>query len=257
MLPNRGLQRQREYHELLQQIRQLENEISVLSRIDAGHVSKPTEAGSFDRSLQHFRVELASSAVLTKRQELDAMKAHAAEMLARDPKVALPLPPPKPETAPEIKRPQIIAAGVVGLILVVIGIGAATGMFGGGSHVPVVTTMIAPTLEQRVEEAGALFYQGPPVAVKYEGGVVTLSGHPAPTGQWYIDDRMVMTVTREDKTTDTWEHLFNEDCEKNEVLGPLDVTNLFRPGTNLVSVALYDACGGAAGTSGPILITVH
>src|SRR4051794_41114629 len=116
----RGTRRQREYHELLGKIAQLENEISMLSRIDNAHNARPSEAGSFDRSLQSFRVELASSSVTTKRQELDGLKAEAADMLRRDPKVAEPLPSPKPAGPPRQTPPPIV---LVGIAVVVIGLG--------------------------------------------------------------------------------------------------------------------------------------
>jgi hypothetical protein len=108
-----------------------------------------------------------------------------------------------------------------------------------------------------VTEPGGLFYTGPAINVNYTGGTVIMSGDPVPTGSYTVDDRLVMLVTHPDKTTDTWEHTFNDDCVKNHELPPQNVTSLFKPGLNVITVTMYDACGGAAGTVGPVFLSVN
>jgi hypothetical protein len=117
--------------------------------------------------------------------------------------------------------------------------------------------LLAPLLEERVSTPGNVFYTGSPKTVDYEGGTVTISGDPPPGGSFAIDDKMLLKVTRPDKSTQTWEHTFNDDCFANLTLEPQDVTSLFQEGVNVVEITLSDVCGGAAGTAGPVFLTVH
>jgi len=251
--PFRGNQAQREYHELRGRIATLENEINIL--VGIGERTPQPGADSLDRSLTSLRATVAIQGLMTKREELQALNDRANTLLARDPNVAKPLPPPKPPgTAPNPQRLAIMG-GVVGLLALIVIIGAVKMLV--GSSVPTATHLIAPTLGMLVTEPGGLFYAGPPIDVNYGGGSVTMSGDPVPTGSYTVDDRLVMLVTRPDKTTATWEHTFNDDCISNHALPPQDVTSLFQQGINVITVFLYDACGGAAGTVGPVFLSIR
>jgi hypothetical protein len=66
-----------------------------------------------------------------------------------------------------------------------------------------------------------------------------------------------MIVRRPDNSIERWERVFNDDCIRNETLEAQNVTPLFQKGQNFVTIELHDVCGGAAGTLGPVFLTIH
>jgi pimeloyl-ACP methyl ester carboxylesterase len=113
---------------------------------------------------------------------------------------------------------------------------------------------IAPFISQSVNQQGETFYTYA-VAVQYQTGTILISGSPAPSNLFGVDDGMALTVTHGDGTTSTWSHEFESGCGSLTPIGPTDLTSLFKPGANTVSVSLHDTCGKSEGTSGPIILS--
>jgi len=112
---------------------------------------------------------------------------------------------------------------------------------------------LAPAIHEPVGEPGESFFTRM-MSVSYSDARVFLSGQPYPS-EFAVDDRIEITVTRPDGSTSTWARTFNEDCVVNRPLAPQDITDLFAPGQNTVTVLLYDICGATRGTSGPLLLS--
>ena len=68
---------------------------------------------------------------------------------------------------------------------------------------------------------------------------------------------MVLEVRHPDGTTASWERTFNVGCNENEWVEPQDLTKLFRPGMNALTVTLSDVCGATVGTSGTLVLTIQ
>lgn len=112
---------------------------------------------------------------------------------------------------------------------------------------------LAPTIQEPVGEPGESFFTRV-MSVSYSDGRVFLSGQPYPS-EFAVDDRIDIAVTRPDGSTATWTRTFNDGCVVNRPLAPQDVTDLFAPGQNIVSLVLHDICGATRGTSGPLLLS--
>jgi hypothetical protein len=244
-------QAQVEYHQLRARIDALENEVGILEGLGQGSKT----ATGFDRSLTNLRANLATQGLTAKRQELTELKAQADALLARDPRVAEPLPPPKPPAPPRDPRRTAIIGGAALLLI----LGAAIVGWRVLNPPPreMVSFLVAPLLESRVSTPGNLFYTSAAINVPYDGGEISISGDPVPTGKFAIDDRIVLSVKRPDGTTESWEHVFNDNCFRNLDEDAQDLTSMFQKGLNVVTVELHDVCGGAAGTSGPVFLTIH
>jgi hypothetical protein len=251
MLPFQKAREHREYHALLQKIGQAEHEIGILEGL--GQAVSPT-TDNFDRSLTTLRASLATQGLTTKRQELETLRSRAATMLERDPNLARPLPAPKPPPPP-LDRRRVAIMGLTAVLIIVAGVIVARRLLAP----PVIAAdyLIAPTLGQLVTEPGGKYYSGPPISINYKGGKVTLSGNPTPDGKFTVDDRLSILITHPDGSTQTWDHTFNDDCVSNHALPSQEVTGLFKEGVNIITVSLYDACGGAAGTDGPVFVAIR
>jgi len=113
---------------------------------------------------------------------------------------------------------------------------------------------LAPLMGGPVRQIGETYYSNQ-VQITYQSGQVILSGDPPPINLFAVDDGMILTVTRPDGTTASWSHVFEVGCYTINPLAPVDITNLFQPGVNLVSVSLYDICGFSEGTANAIFLT--
>ncbi len=106
-----------------------------------------------------------------------------------------------------------------------------------------------------VREVGELFFSRE-LDFTYKGGQVIISGEPQVTGQFWVDDKIVLYVTNPDGTTQTWEKSFNANClNENQSAPPQDITELFKPGVNKIKVELWDVCGANVGTLNQVLLT--
>lgn len=117
-----------------------------------------------------------------------------------------------------------------------------------------VSIQLAPFLSQPVRRRGETFYSNL-IRLNFQGGRILLSGGPAPTGLFAIDDGVSLVVTRPNGTTSTWTYNFNTSCNDIVPLSPVDLTDRFLAGANTVALTLSDICGINEGTSGPILLT--
>jgi hypothetical protein len=120
---------------------------------------------------------------------------------------------------------------------------------------PFGSVQLAPQMSQPNPQLGRTFFMAT-YQVVYGSGPVMISGSPPPNQSFYVDDQIVMTVTRPDTTTATFDQRFEGgNCSGIRFLGPFDVTSLFQPGTNQVRVELRDTCGGVESTSSAIWLT--
>lgn len=144
-----------------------------------------------------------------------------------------------------------VALAAVGVIAVGAGAFSLSGLM--QSRPGPVTIELAPGMNELVTERGQTFFTRE-IQFAYSGGQVVLSG-PPPDGMFSVDDGMTMKVTRPDGSTATWTRTFNVECEEITPISEEDVTNLFQAGVNVVSVSLYDVCGGGMGTAGSIFLS--
>jgi hypothetical protein len=122
------------------------------------------------------------------------------------------------------------------------------------------TELVLPVRRAVVEQGEAL-----PTAefdIGYTDGNVMLSGDMSSSDPFWVDDYLVIEVTRPDGTVARWERNFTPDCYKDQAATPEDLTELFQPGLNTVRVTIFDVCGGFVGPLSPIIlsgatVTVH
>ena len=95
-------------------------------------------------------------------------------------------------------------------------------------------------------DTGAVFFDRT-VAFDYAGGSVVLSAEPDGTGAVFVDDEILVTVTRPDQTTANFGHDYSNGC--SGVItdsDPHDLSALFQPGANQVRVRFKNTCGANA-----------
>jgi hypothetical protein len=218
------------------------------------------------RAAQDLRRQMANADLPQKRAELEALLRQEAALQAR----VRPAAPPRPErltgraSAPRrgagpgrgrlrlaLVGSAVVAALLIGLAL----IASRMGVSPPALEAPPAPVELAPRLDQPAGQPGQTFFRRE-VTVDYNDGRLMLSGSPAPVGSFGVDDGMTITVTRPDGSVASWSRSFNQTCDANVATEPEEVTHLFAPGPNVVSVALYDTCGGTSGTFGPIFLTV-
>jgi hypothetical protein len=94
--------------------------------------------------------------------------------------------------------------------------------------------------------AGEIFFDET-VDFTFTGGSVVLSQDPDGTGDVFVDDEIIVTVTHPDQTTAMFDHDYSGGCSGVIThTGPQDVTSLFQPGVNQVRVQFKNTCGGNA-----------
>lgn len=149
---------------------------------------------------------------------------------------------------------MLIGAGVVGGILLLGILAIAIPGRLGVKPEALVTVELASSISETVSEEGETFFSRV-IEFDYSEGQVVLSGAPPPVGDFSVDDGMTITVTRPDGSTSIWDRAFNAGCEESTWVPAEDVTELFSPGRNIVSVSLYHVCGSTMGTPGPIFLS--
>jgi hypothetical protein len=88
------------------------------------------------------------------------------------------------------------------------------------------------------------------ITVNYIKGKLKMSGSAAGTGTMLVDDALVLHVTRPDGTTVAFSHDFDKvPCTPATPSKPIDISPMFQPGANKLTVALQDMCGGSEGSS--------
>ena len=89
----------------------------------------------------------------------------------------------------------------------------------------------------------------------FTGGVVRLSNEPDGTGDVFVDDEIIVTVTHPDGTTARLDHDYSGGCSGTIThTDPQDVTALFQPGVNHVRVQFKNTCGANASAGGYWLV---
>jgi hypothetical protein len=204
---------------------------------------------------------MAEEELTAKKARLEPLRAEVKQLETESPELLI-APPPKPPRQPRrpLPKPLLAGLGVGALGVAIVGLVVSGVVPIGG---PSVSTPVAPrytTVEflprlatRPVVQQGETFYTHD-LDFNYTGGTVILSGEPPAVGEFWVDDAISITVRHPDGSTATWRQDFNAGCFANRPLPPQDVTHLFQPGRNVVSIALFDVCGANVGTSGPITL---
>jgi len=114
---------------------------------------------------------------------------------------------------------------------------------------------LAPYIPSSAVAASGTTFFTREVEFTFQHDRVTISGDPPPSSAFGVDDGIQMRVMHPDGSVVTWRRDFNHECAANVPLPAEDVTGLFQPGLNRVSLTLYDTCGGLKGTTSPIWLT--
>ncbi len=208
--------------------------------------------------MQNYRHNVYDDQLEAKKAELEVLLPQLQELEAKNPK-APPVRPPKPANAAPARPPinwkkvAMIAVPVVALLILVPRVAARFQPPPPPIYPPPVE--LAPVTRRDVREVGELFYTKE-LDFPYKGGTVIISGEPQVTGQFWVDDKIILYVTRPDATTQTWEKSFNEACRnQNQSAPPQDITSLFARGVNKIKVEMWDVCGAQVGTLNKVLLT--
>lgn len=103
--------------------------------------------------------------------------------------------------------------------------------------------------QRRVVESGEVFFKTEFI-VDYQGETVFFSESADGTGETQVDDGIDIVVTHAEGSSASFSHNYAPGCiPPVGTLTPQDITDLFEPGRNLVSVRLYDICGGFVSSS--------
>jgi hypothetical protein len=109
-----------EYHRLHREVARLEETIAVLEGIDARKTDDNAEQTAADTGVSRLRASLASQQLASIRQELERLRARAAEMLAEDPRLAQD-PPAKGAPSGRKNLPLLVGAIMTFVAGIVIG----------------------------------------------------------------------------------------------------------------------------------------
>jgi hypothetical protein len=113
-----------------------------------------------------------------------------------------------------------------------VSVGGVLGLAGGWASHPVVSPR-------------ETFFKSTSYNVQTNGAAVTLSQFSNGTGQFFVDAVMKIVVKHADGTKSTFQHDFSGGCAvPSGPIGPVNLTSLFRPGRNTVTLTLNDNCGG-------------
>jgi hypothetical protein len=109
-----------------------------------------------------------------------------------------------------------------------------------------VAVPIHASFERFTAGMGEIFFDKT-VDFTFTGGSVLLSQDPDGTGDVFVDDEIIMTVTHPDLTTATLDHDYSTGCSGRIThTDPQDVTALFQPGVNHVRTQFKNTCGANA-----------
>jgi hypothetical protein len=136
----------------------------------------------------------------------------------------------------------VVLAGLLGLVLSANAMttAGANGRFPEKGYSP--TSGIQP---QVVHNIGEVFFAADLLHFDHTGtGTIVLAGNQDGTGSTLVDDKILVKVRRPDGTTAIYQHDYSRGCTGSFPLGPVDITSLFKTGTNRVEVTLKDMCGG-------------
>ncbi len=117
---------------------------------------------------------------------------------------------------------------------------------------PVAVT-IHDHFERFTAGAGEIFFDTT-VQFTFSGGTVLLAEDPDGTGNAFVDDEILVTVTHPDQTTATFDHDYSNGCSGSITHTNSDVTAFFQPGVNQVRVQFKNTCGGNASADSMSLV---
>jgi surface antigen len=127
----------------------------------------------------------------------------------------------------------------------------------GGAAIKSVPFLLAPFIpEMPVVTQGETFYDSS-WSMNYESGEflqLAGSGTNGSAAPVIVDDGLTLTVTHKDGSTSTFSNDFDGGCSADYYEGPFNVSGLFDPGKNTVTLQLHDVCGGGVGSI-PIWLT--
>jgi hypothetical protein len=107
------------------------------------------------------------------------------------------------------------------------------------------SVLVHDHFERFTADAGEIFFDTT-VEFTFTGGTVLLAEDPDGGGDAFVDDEIIVTVTRPDATTATFDHDYSNGCSGRITHTNSDVTVLFQPGVNQVRVQFKNTCGGNA-----------
>jgi len=254
--------------QLRQQVAALRAELDELKQVEA----LPT---AFERenplSAEAFRRRVLGAEVAAKRGGLEVLLRQAAQLNlnveepARKPSGHSSLLSPLHAFTSVVDRcrpvPALLIVGATFVLLLVVGRAPeafnAFSSLVGYPELPEATNSaieLAPAINEPAEEKGKRFF-AQELKFDYRDGRAILSGQPSPSGEFWVDDSITITVVRPDGSTSSWSHTFNVDCYSNSPVPAKDLTDMFAPGRNVITVELFDVCGATFGTSGALLLT--
>lgn len=147
------------------------------------------------------------------------------------------------------RRLALASFGVVAIAAtLVIAVSSALGT----GHPAVGAGPVAP---RGVVATGETFYKAIAYNVAFNTGeTMTLSGSADGTGTTLVDDLLQIQVKHQDgsklKVTVDYSH----GCSALTAAAPRDITSMFKPGLNIVTLTLKDKCGGAV-SSTPLFVS--
>jgi hypothetical protein len=250
-----------ELEALRARIEHLQQEIAALEASAAASAAVE-EAGGAYHAVHDLRRDMANAELPLKRAELEpllrdqiALEARVGRQPLASPEIPATNTSLRPGAALTALRWKLglAAVAIFGAVIGVVALISRGGFSPPDQLAQPAVMQLAPFLDAPVAEPGETFFRRQ-LQFAYAGGRVQLSGDPAPDGRFGVDDGMAITVARPDGTESSWSRTFNVNCDTNVPIEAQDVTGMFQPGLNLVSVALYDACGGSSGTIGPIYL---
>lgn len=111
---------------------------------------------------------------------------------------------------------------------------------------PACQTPIHKRFRHYTAGAGEIFFDRT-VDFTYTDGTVVLSQDSDGTGDIFVDDEIILSVTRPDATTQVFDHDYSGGCSGQIThTAPADLTALFQPGLNHVRVQFKNTCGANA-----------
>ncbi len=118
---------------------------------------------------------------------------------------------------------------------------AASGAFASGH--PAIG--FGPVGARTVVKKGETFYKATAYNVSFNAGeTMTWSGNADGTGTTFVDDVAIIQVKHQDGSKSKLTIDYTTGCTVGAAVAPRDISSLFKPGLNAVTVTFKDKCGG-------------
>ena len=96
---------------------------------------------------------------------------------------------------------------------------------------------------------GETFFTATLQNVQYASGEALFAGSRDGRAATVVDDALTLKVVHQDGTSSTYKHDYTNGCTALTPLPPTDLSSVFKPGANTVTVTLRDKCGGSVSAS--------